>query len=83
MERLMEIDPYRKDPSTRQFNEKYIIQLRENYRSHKAILQFPSNKFYDGTIVAKAFQSKLSVFGILQINVAYYLRCVSVLENWT
>lgn len=53
----MRSDPYRKHPITKQFNKRYIIQLLNNYRSHREILRFPNETFYDGTIISKGLQS--------------------------
>lgn len=38
----------------KKYNTKYITQLIQNYRSHKAILIVANIMFYDGTLVAKA-----------------------------
>lgn len=55
----MRMDPYRKSPHTKKFNNKYIIQLLNNYRSHLEIIRYPSDVFYDGTIIHKAKRSKI------------------------
>ncbi|OCH91263.1 P-loop containing nucleoside triphosphate hydrolase protein [Obba rivulosa] len=46
LERLMERPVYN-DPAVRQ---KTIIKLLKNYRSHKAILNFPNDHFYDSEL---------------------------------
>lgn len=39
---------------TNTYTSKYITQLTQNYRSHKAILHAPNVLFYDETLEAKA-----------------------------
>lgn len=52
MERLMKAEPYQ--PINYTFNDRYIVLLIENYRSHSAILR-PSNElFYGSNLIAKA-----------------------------
>lgn len=50
MERMMACETYKKNPK---FDERFVIQLLDNYRSHPAILKFSSDKFYDGTLRPK------------------------------
>lgn len=51
MERLMETDPkYQRNPK---YNQQFVTQLIQNYRSHAAILQFSNENFYDSQLVAK------------------------------
>lgn len=50
MERIMSLPKYSANPT---FNPKYVTQLLDNYRSHPAILQFPSVQFYDGKLRAR------------------------------
>ena len=51
MERLMEIDEkYQRNPS---YDESYVTQLVQNFRSHSAILQFSSENFYDSQLIPK------------------------------
>lgn len=45
IERLMEMDPYRCNPDDNSLNDRYIVQLVQNYRSHPAILA-PSNELF-------------------------------------
>lgn len=54
MERLMHRSVYKKDTATKQFDNQYVVQLRLNYRSHKAILQPSNDLFYDNTLQAMA-----------------------------
>lgn len=54
MERLMNLPPYKKHSTANGFNNRYVVQLTSNYRSHSAILQ-PSNVlFYENTLKAVA-----------------------------
>lgn len=41
---------YRKNPA---YNNQYIVQLLDNYRSHPAILQFSNEQFYDESLRPK------------------------------
>jgi AAA domain len=51
MERLMDTDPkYQRNPK---YNQQFVTQLVQNYRSHAAILQFSNENFYDSQLVAK------------------------------
>lgn len=54
MERLFNRPLYQRHPTTNKYNSKYITQLTQNYRSHKAILHAPNVLFYDETLEAKA-----------------------------
>lgn len=50
----MNQQPYQRDPITKEFDNRLIVQFTQNYRSHSAILQ-PSNKlFYENTLKAMA-----------------------------
>jgi helicase MOV-10 len=51
MERMMTKPRYQADSSG--FDPKYITQLRDNYRSHPAILQFSNIQFYENQLRAK------------------------------
>lgn len=53
MERMMSCATYKKNPH---FDDRYVVQLLDNYRSHPAILKFSSDKFYDGTLRPKMSQ---------------------------
>lgn len=54
----MRLDPYRRERNDSPFNNRYIVQLVKNYRSHAAILA-PSNQlFYQSQLVPKADLSK-------------------------
>lgn len=50
MERLMRRPKYSKSPT---FDARCVVQLLDNYRSHPSILQFSSDQFYGGELVAK------------------------------
>lgn len=50
MERMMSCSKYLKDP---QFDDLYVVQLLDNYRSHPAILKFSSDQFYEGILRPK------------------------------
>lgn len=58
IDRLMKCELYKVDANSGKFNEKYIVQLVKNYRSHEAILKIPNELFYGGKLVAKANNSK-------------------------
>lgn len=45
---------YKEDRRTGKYNQKYIVQLVKNYRSHKDILCVPNELFYKGNLVATA-----------------------------
>jgi len=51
LERLIDTDMYSKDKNG-EYNSTYICKLIHNYRSHPKILQFPSQLFYDGDLIA-------------------------------
>lgn len=75
LERLMSADPYKRHPETNKFNERYIIQLVRNYRSHPVILTVPNDLFYDGVLLPQADKgTPISNF----IPVHYYLICLSL-----
>ncbi|XP_056130391.1 putative helicase mov-10-B.2 [Lampris incognitus] len=46
LERLMDIDLYKKDKSGA-FNNRFLTKLLKNYRSHSAILEIPNELFYE------------------------------------
>jgi helicase MOV-10 len=50
MERMMSCSTYLKSPA---YDDRYVVQLLDNYRSHPAILKFSSDQFYEGTLRAK------------------------------
>lgn len=63
MERLFKLPLYSPAEDTGRYNERFIVQLTKNYRSHDAILNIPNKLFYDGKLEAEAPKSKyLSVF---------------------
>lgn len=45
---------YERHAVTGTFNQTYITQLIQNYRSHQAILQIPNELFYEGSLKAMA-----------------------------
>lgn len=50
MERIMACNKYLKAP---EYDNRYVVQLLDNYRSHPAILKFSSDQFYDGSLKPK------------------------------
>lgn len=54
IDRLMNCELYKVDIKSGKFNQKYIVQLVKNYRSHNSILRVPNELFYEGKLVAKA-----------------------------
>lgn len=53
-ERLFNLPLYQRDALTGEYNQQYITQLVQNYRSHKAILKIPNELFYENTLEAMA-----------------------------
>lgn len=54
MENLFNKPIYKRDPITDKYNQMYITQLVNNYRSHPAILHIPNTLFYENKLQAKA-----------------------------
>uniref|UniRef100_A0A1Q3F432 AAA+ ATPase domain-containing protein n=1 Tax=Culex tarsalis TaxID=7177 RepID=A0A1Q3F432_CULTA len=54
LDRLIDHPLYRIDPGTGEYNRQVIIQLRDNFRSHAAILQYSNKTFYKARLRAKA-----------------------------
>lgn len=50
MERMMSCEKFKKNPT---FDDRYAVQLLDNYRSHPAILKFCNEHFYEGALRAK------------------------------
>lgn len=69
MEYLMERRLYKRDRISDRYNEKYITQLVENFRSHHTILEIPNTLFYLGKLRAKASKglSKSHTFIVVQV----------------
>jgi helicase MOV-10 len=55
MERLMKLDKY-KFTASGSYDKKYIVQLTKNYRSHRAIIEFSNQEFYNNRL--ECFQKK-------------------------
>lgn len=51
MERIMTKTRYLPNPD---YDNRYVTQLLDNYRSHESILQFSNTEFYDGKLRAKS-----------------------------
>jgi helicase MOV-10 len=51
MERAMKLKPYQYDPLNG-YDEKYIVQLTNNFRSHQSIIDFSSQSFYNSKLVS-------------------------------
>lgn len=58
LERITDKGVYAKNRLSGMYNPYVITQLRDNYRSHPALLQFPNRTFYDGQLRAKASNEK-------------------------
>ncbi|XP_059612258.1 putative helicase MOV-10 isoform X2 [Phlebotomus argentipes] len=54
LDRLVDSGIYAKDPETGKYNPRVMTKLLRNYRSHPKILEFPSDAFYDGDLIAEA-----------------------------
>lgn len=54
MESLFQQKCYGKNENTGEYNSQYIVQLKENYRSHSSILKIPNDLFYNGILEAAA-----------------------------
>ncbi|XP_058832069.1 putative helicase MOV-10 [Topomyia yanbarensis] len=54
MERMMDHEMYKRNLVTRKYDPNFVTQLCDNFRSHKALLDFSNRMFYDGQLRAKA-----------------------------
>ncbi|KAL1376264.1 hypothetical protein pipiens_004456 [Culex pipiens pipiens] len=54
LDRLIDHGLYAKSPGTGEYNRQVITQLRDNFRSHTAILQYSNKTFYEARLRAKA-----------------------------
>lgn len=61
LERLMDNHPYKRHDDGK-YNERYIMQLVRNYRSHSAILHVPNELFYDGILKPHAPTENINWF---------------------
>lgn len=50
MERMMQTERYKANPD---FDNNFVTQLLDNFRSHPAILEFSNKEFYDSKLRAK------------------------------
>ena len=62
--------PSNQSSSSDKGNPPYVVLLTENYRCHAKILQFPSDCFYGGELVAKGDQSTLNLVPVLSFYTA-------------
>ena len=62
IERLMEFQLYKRD-SNRNYNEKFVVQLTKNYRSHPALIKIPNQLFYSNSLQACASDAIISTSG--------------------
>lgn len=51
IERLMEMDIYKRDPLTNKYNANVLTKLVQNYRSHPAIIQISNQMFYENELI--------------------------------
>jgi helicase MOV-10 len=58
MERVMKQPRYQRNP---EYDERYVTQLLDNFRSHEAILHFSNAQFYDSRLRAKAPKAQVDV----------------------
>lgn len=54
LERLTDHELYRRDELTGSYDPRVITLLRDNFRSHQALLKFPNQAFYEGQLRVKA-----------------------------
>uniref|UniRef100_A0A1Q3EWY7 Uncharacterized protein n=1 Tax=Culex tarsalis TaxID=7177 RepID=A0A1Q3EWY7_CULTA len=54
LERLTDHELYRRNDHTGSYDPRVITLLRDNFRSHLALLKFPNQAFYDGQLRVKA-----------------------------
>lgn len=54
LERLTDHELYRKNPDTGEYDPRVITLLRDNFRSHQALLKFPNQAFYENQLRVKA-----------------------------
>lgn len=64
MEQLSETSLYKRRTETGDFNQTFITQLIQNYRSHKAILKIPNELFYENSLKAIASPGSLNHFSV-------------------
>lgn len=62
LERLMNHHIYQKDVDTNSYDTDLITKLVRNFRSHELILKLPSDMFYEGELLAMAFEGKIFFF---------------------
>ncbi|EDS29307.1 conserved hypothetical protein [Culex quinquefasciatus] len=58
LERITDKELYAKNPLTGEYDPNVITQLRNNFRSHPALLELPNRMFYAGQLRAKASPDK-------------------------
>lgn len=58
LERLMESGPYKKNSVSGDYDNRFILQLIRNYRSHPVILHVPNELFYECALKANAHAGK-------------------------
>lgn len=60
MDRLLCSAPYEKDSVTKTYNNCYIVQLTQNYRSHPTLLHLSNALYYDNQLIAQAPTGRVS-----------------------
>lgn len=66
MEYLQRTFPcYQRKDTTNEYDSKYIVQLTNNYRSHRDILYVANLLFYENRLVAKAKEGKTKHISII------------------
>lgn len=65
-EQLFNAVMYKRNSVTGRFNQTYITQLVQNYRSHRSILKIPNELFYDDLL--KAIATPGSLNHVFKIN---------------
>lgn len=74
MEQLCNTNLYKRHQETGKFNELYISQLVQNYRSHPEILRIPNELFYENTLQASAKPGNFTIIQMVNFgtNLIFY-----------
>lgn len=73
MENLFKRKCYQPNTVTGEYNTQFIVQLKENYRSHPCILSVPNELFYNGILKAVASSGMSLIFKLIYLKVFMYI----------